>query len=117
MIVRLLNDRFGIQSRGGWSCASTYSHHLFDLSEDKSKKITKGIADKDLTIKPGWVRLSLHPVTTNEEVLFMCDAIQQIVENIEEWSEPYTYNPQNNEFESNVGDDVVISNVKNWFRL
>ncbi len=117
LIVRLLNDRFGIQSRGGWSCASTYSHHLFDLSEDKSKKITKGITDKDLTIKPGWVRLSLHPVTTNEEVLFMCDAIQQIVANIEEWSEPYTYNPQNNEFESNVGDDAVISNVKNWFRL
>ena len=117
LIVRLLNDRFGIQSRGGWSCASTYSHHLFDLGEDSSQKITKGIANKDLTIKPGWVRLSLHPITTNEEVRFICNAIQQIVTNIDEWSKPYTYNQQNNEFESQEGDDVVISNVKQWFQL
>tara|TARA_R110002073_G_scaffold220418_1_gene380584 strand:- start:72940 stop:74460 length:1521 start_codon:yes stop_codon:yes gene_type:complete len=117
LIVRLLNDRFGIQARGGWSCASTYSHHLFELTQDTSKEITKGIATKNLTIKPGWVRLSLHPITTNDEVAFICDAVKQIAENIEEWSKPYTYNQQSNEFECKEGDEAVIAQVKKWFVL
>ncbi len=117
LIVRLLNDRFGIQVRGGWSCASTYSHHLFDLSEGSSKQITEGISKKDLTIKPGWVRLSLHPVTTDKEVLFICDAIRQIVENINDWKTGYTYNSKNNEFEYVGGDTEMIESVKEWFKL
>lgn len=117
LIVRLLNDRFGIQVRGGWSCASTYSHHLFEICENNSKNITNGIADKNLTIKPGWVRLSLHPITTNEEVLFICDAIKQVAENINEWKKEYTYNQNNNEFECEQGDDEMIESVKEWFTL
>lgn len=117
LIVRLLNDHFGIQVRGGWSCASTYSHHLFEICENTSKNITNGIADRDLTIKPGWVRLSLHPITTNEEVLFICDAIKQVAENIEEWKKGYTYNQNNNEFECEQGDTQMIESVKNWFTL
>ncbi len=118
LIVRLLNDRFGIQVRGGWSCASTYSHHLFDIYEDSSKEITDGISKKDLTIKPGWVRLSLHPVTTNDEVLYICDSIKQIVENIEKWQVDYKYNPANNEFEFIYGnDDKIIEQVQNWFDM
>ncbi len=117
LIVRLLNDRFGIQVRGGWSCASTYSHHLFDLSEDSSKQITDGISKRDLTIKPGWVRLSLHPITTNKEVLFICNAVKQIAENIDDWRQGYTYNAKNNEFECAEGDQQMIENVKDWFQL
>jgi selenocysteine lyase/cysteine desulfurase len=40
LIVRLLNDRFGIQVRGGWSCAGTYAHYLFDIDEHASKAFT-----------------------------------------------------------------------------
>lgn len=117
LIVRLLNDRFGIQVRGGWSCASTYSHHLFDLNAASSKQITEGISKKDLTIKPGWVRLSLHPITTNKEVLFICDAIKQIVKNIDHWKQGYTYNPNNNEFECAKGDAEMKDQVKQWFSI
>ncbi len=118
LVVRLLNDRFGIQTRGGWSCASTYSHHLFELNEDSSKQITQGILSKDLTIKPGWVRLSLHPITTNKEVHYICNAIQQIVENVDEWSQGYRYNKQNNEYEYiHGGDEKLIRKVENWFQL
>ncbi|MGB5818420.1 MAG: aminotransferase class V-fold PLP-dependent enzyme [Saonia sp.] len=118
LIVRLLNDRFGIQVRGGWSCASTYGHYLLNISKDTSKQIIKDIQDNDLTHKPGWVRLSLHPVTTNEELLFICDAIGQIVEKIEDWGKGYRYNPQSNEFDfSNCGDEKIIKEVKDWFRI
>ncbi len=117
LIVRLLNDRFGIQVRGGWSCASTYSHHLFELQKDSSKEMTKGIVNKNLTNKPGWVRLSLHPITTNEEMIFICDAIKQIANNYQDWGKVYTYNQGNNEFECNSGDAEIINEIENWFLL
>ncbi len=116
LLVRLLNDHFGIQVRGGWSCASTYSHHLMDICETTSKNIIDGITTKNLTEKPGWVRLSLHPVTTNEEVLFICDAIKQTVAHIDEWGKAYQYNQKNNEFEHlNTGDQKIKEEVCNWF--
>ena len=66
-------------------------------------------------MKPGWVRLSLHPVMTNEEALFISDAIKQLAENHNEWSKDYSYNGKTNEFEhrdfSNLEEDIV----KDWF--
>jgi selenocysteine lyase/cysteine desulfurase len=34
--VKLLNDKFGIQTRGGCSCAGTYGHYLLHVDEEKS---------------------------------------------------------------------------------
>jgi len=118
LIVRLLNDRFGIQVRGGWSCASTYGHHLFNLDKNESKKIMDNIALNDLTSKPGWVRLSLHPTITNTEVRFICNAIQQIIDNIEDWEKDYKYNPKNNEYEFlKTGDEKLIDTIRDWFKI
>jgi len=117
LIVRLLNDRFGIQVRGGWSCASTYSHHLFKMLEDNSKAVVDGIKTKNLSNKPGWVRISLHPVTTDAEVIRFCEAVKMIVENIEEWSACYTYNPASNEYECEEGDSAIIKTVEGWFEM
>ncbi len=117
LIVRLLNDRFGIQVRGGWSCASTYAHHLFHLSAEESKNIINGIQTSNLASKPGWVRVSLHPVTTDEEVIRITDAVAEIVENIRSWEKDYTYNQAINEFESKTGDHQLIDKVKGWFEI
>lgn len=115
LIVRLLNDRFGIQVRGGWSCASTYAHSLFAIDEVESLSITNAILENNLSKKPGWVRLSLHPTMTNEELLFICNAINKIVLYYEEWQTVYKYNPCNNEFESLVKEDSIAEDVKEWF--
>ncbi|WP_281631584.1 aminotransferase class V-fold PLP-dependent enzyme [Flavobacterium luteolum] len=117
LLVRLLNDRFGIQVRGGWSCASTYAHHLFDIDKKQSQVITKGILEKDLTQKPGWVRLSLHPTMTNEELLFICDAVQKIAFYCEDWQKGYQYNPASNEFDSITEKELLAESVKEWFIL
>ena len=50
-----------------------------------SKEITDKIDAGDLSMKPGWIRLSLHPTMTNDELLFITDAIRQTVENADEW--------------------------------
>ena len=41
LAVQILNDRFGIQTRGGCSCAGTYGHLLLNVDKTKSKHITK----------------------------------------------------------------------------
>ena len=106
LIVKLLSDRYGIQVRGGCACAGTYGHFLLEVSYDRSHQITEKINHGDLSEKPGWVRVSLHPVITDEEVLFFINALKEIVTNHTEWKKDYIYNPKKNEFEhrSKTGD-------------
>lgn len=52
LVVKLLNDRFGIQARGGCSCAGTYGHHLLHVDHYTSKRITDKIDGRDLSSKP-----------------------------------------------------------------
>ncbi len=49
LVVKLMNDRFGIQVRGGCACAGTYGHFLLDVSHDKSREITNLINSGDLS--------------------------------------------------------------------
>lgn len=89
---------------------------MFDLLEADSKTIISDIENKDLTNKPGWVRLSLHPTTTDVEVDFICDSILQVVENVSTWTDGYRYNPKTNEFDAvNATDEHLIEKVKSWF--
>jgi selenocysteine lyase/cysteine desulfurase len=110
LVVSLLSDRFGIQVRGGCACAGTYGHYLLDVSYEKSQKITNSISSGDLSEKPGWVRLSLHPTITDQEVVFIADALRQISNNHNKWSRDYKYNKHTNEFrlihEQNGGEDI-----------
>ena len=117
LIVRLLNDRFGIQSRGGCSCAGTYGHYLLHVDRFTSKRITDRIDEGDLSIKPGWVRISLHPTTTDEELDLIIDGVGQIQHNIGTWEKDYTYDPHLNEFTIKGGNGHVERTVQKWFSL
>jgi selenocysteine lyase/cysteine desulfurase len=98
LIVRLLNDRFGFQVRGGCSCAGTYGHYLLDIDKNNSKQIAEQIDQGDLSTKPGWVRFSLHPIMTNEEILLFVEAMKEITRNIEDWKKDYIYDPVSNDY-------------------
>jgi selenocysteine lyase/cysteine desulfurase len=104
LIVRLLSDRFGIQTRGGCSCAGTYGHILLGVDEQTSEEITCQIDQGDLSRKPGWVRVSLHPTTTDSEAKFIADCISQIVGNIRLWEKDYQFDPS-------MGDYLPIKTV------
>ncbi|MEP4533972.1 MAG: aminotransferase class V-fold PLP-dependent enzyme [Cyclobacteriaceae bacterium] len=91
LVVQLLSDRFGIQVRGGCSCAGTYGHYLLNVDEAFSCSITEQIDKGDLTDKPGWVRLSIHPTTTQEELDFIVDAIAQTGAYGKKWGEDYGF--------------------------
>ncbi len=113
--IKLLNDRFGIQARGGCSCAGTYGHYLLNISRDYSRKITDKIDEGDLSTKPGWIRFSIHPIMTDGEISLIVSAIKELVKNFKRWQEDYTYNPQTNEFVSIHTNDQELKMVQNWF--
>jgi selenocysteine lyase/cysteine desulfurase len=90
--VRLLNDKFGIQSRGGCSCAGTYGHYLLHVNPEQSAEITDRINHGDYSTKPGWIRISLHPTLTNEEVRYIGDSIVELAVHHQEWGANYEVN-------------------------
>ncbi|PLX09652.1 MAG: selenocysteine lyase [Marinilabiliales bacterium] len=98
LVVKLLNDLYGVQVRGGCACAGTYGHYLLDVSLEKSHEITKKITSGDLSEKPGWIRFSMHPTTTNDELKYALDAIEDIAKNFAEYAKDYEYSNKTNEF-------------------
>jgi selenocysteine lyase/cysteine desulfurase len=113
--VRLLNDRFGIQVRGGCSCAGTYGHYLLNVSKKYSKKITKKIDHGDLSEKPGWIRMSLHPSQTDSEISYILDGIEALATNFAEWGKEYRYDPHTNEFSHKDDTGMEQKKVAEWF--
>ncbi len=59
-VVALLNDLFGIQTRGGCSCAGPYGHRLLGIDLVRSHAFERQIAAGWEGIKPGWVRVNLN---------------------------------------------------------
>jgi selenocysteine lyase/cysteine desulfurase len=79
-VVRLLNDLFGIQARAGCSCAGPYGHRLLHIDDEESDRYRRVILGGRLGLKPGWARLSLHFLTSDEELQFVCAAVRFIAE-------------------------------------
>lgn len=115
--VKLLNDKFGIQTRGGCSCAGTYGHYLLHVDQEQSNYLTQKITSGDLIQKPGWIRMSIHPTTTNAEIQYVCESIKAMAENFREWSKDYNYNKSSNEFTHVNATNIEHDRVKEWFKL
>ena len=115
LVVKLLNDRFGIQTRGGCSCAGTYGHFLLNVDQETSTKIKNQILEGCNTEKPGWIRLSLHPTITNQELDFICNSLKELVNNIESWSKDYLYDISKNDFSYKSINLFEEELVTSWF--
>lgn len=119
LAVQLLNDRYGIQVRGGCSCAGTYGHILLDVDKNYSNNITNHIDQGDLSLKPGWVRMSIHPTMTDKEVHYIMEAIKKVAENHSQWSQDYNYNKLTNEFthKEKKFSQYNSARAKSWFKI
>jgi selenocysteine lyase/cysteine desulfurase len=117
LIVKLLNDRYGIQVRGGCSCAGTYGHYLLHIDPTRSHRITDKINRGDFSDKPGWVRISLHPTMTDEDLKYIIKALKEIIANGEQWQKDYSYNLHTNEFthKTFIGNEDKM--IDGWFKL
>jgi selenocysteine lyase/cysteine desulfurase len=77
-VVSLLNDLFGIQSRGGCSCAGPYGHRLLGIDLDTSHEFEREIAGGCEGIKPGWVRVNFNYFISKAVFDYVVEAVRMV---------------------------------------
>jgi selenocysteine lyase/cysteine desulfurase len=97
LIVALLSDLFGIQSRGGISCCSMYAQRLLDISETKKKDVYKSIIEeKGVPSYYGWCRITFHYTMPKYIVDYIIQAVDFVVENVNTLKTYYVYDSNRN---------------------
>jgi len=117
LAVQLLNDRFGIQARGGCSCAGPYGHYLLGIGQEKSSYISEALDKGSQAERPGWVRISLHPIMSDKEILKIVAAVRSITVHVKEWREDYRYNAATNGWVHKTREVLRAAHVSSLFRL
>ena len=79
-VVALLNDLFGIQARGGCSCAGPYGHELLGMDLNYSRKLEKELNKGHMVMRPGWVRLNFNYFINEETFDYLLNAIEYVSE-------------------------------------
>lgn len=80
LVVALLNDLFGIQARGGCSCAGPYAHDLLHISSLSAAGFEDIVSHGHSIMRPGWVRLGFNYFFDDETVDYIISAILFISE-------------------------------------
>jgi selenocysteine lyase/cysteine desulfurase len=97
-VVALLNDLFGIQSRGGCGCAGPYGHRLLGIDIDTSKEFEREIVRGCEGIKPGWVRVNFNYFLSETQFQFIIDAIHLVATDGWRLLPHYSFDPDTGEW-------------------
>lgn len=117
--ARLLNDKFAIQCKASYAIPESYGdallrEHSQQLKKEKLSVIRQHTEEYN---RRGWIRISLHPVMTKEEVQFIAQGITQLAIKHQEWSQ--NYSPENlkcfNSIGSNEIDSILEKRIENLF--
>ena len=110
LVVVLLNDLFGIQSRGGISCCSLLAQKLLGYKPcDKDRVYKSIVGDKGVPDDYGWTRVSFHYTMTNQVVDYIIKAIEFISKNGHKFEQYYIYDPKSNNWTFNNPDYKPLS--------
>ena len=77
-VTALLNDVFGIQARGGCSCAGPYGHYLLGIDMAASREFQSVVVDGWSGIKPGWTRMSFNYFISETVADYLIEAVEMI---------------------------------------
>ena len=77
-VVALLNDLFGIQARGGCSCAGPYGHRLLGIDLARSSRFREAINRGCEGIKPGWIRVNFNYFISERVFQYIVDAVHLV---------------------------------------
>jgi hypothetical protein len=80
LVVAILNDLFGIQSRGGCSCAGPYGHRLLGIDPERSHEFQSEIARGCEGIKPGWVRVNFNYFISETVFSYIVEAVELVAD-------------------------------------
>lgn len=92
-VVALLNDLFGIQSRGGCSCAGPYGHRLLGIDLETSHAFEREIMKGCEGIKPGWVRVNFNYFISEQVFDYILRAVEFVANRGWEFLPDYEFNP------------------------
>ena len=87
--TRLVSDLYGIQARGGCSCAGPYGHRLLGFDNDEEARLYGRIMLGHELEKPGWVRINLSPLMTDKEIDYILSAFARLGEDAMEYAGVY----------------------------
>jgi selenocysteine lyase/cysteine desulfurase len=92
-VVAVLNDLFGIQSRGGCSCAGPYGHRLLGIDIERSHEFEREITAGCEGIKPGWVRVNFNYFVSDTVADYVIDAVRMVARDGWRLLGDYTFEP------------------------
>jgi selenocysteine lyase/cysteine desulfurase len=79
-VVAMLNDVFGIQSRGGCSCAGPYGHRLLGIDLERSLEFEREVLGGCEGIKPGWVRVNFNYFISEEAFRYIVQSVAWVAD-------------------------------------
>ncbi|TWD82586.1 selenocysteine lyase/cysteine desulfurase [Kribbella amoyensis] len=94
-VVAVLNDLFGIQSRGGCSCAGPYGHTLLGIDLERSHEFAEEIEHGCEGIKPGWVRVNFNYFISEAVFAYVVEAVQLVARHGWRLLGDYRFDPSN----------------------
>ncbi len=92
-VVALLNDLFGIQARGGCSCAGPYGHRLLGIDLERSSRFRAAIHSGCEGVKPGWVRVNFNYFIADHAFDFLVEAVHLIADHGWKLLPEYAFEP------------------------
>ncbi len=93
LVVAILNDLFGIQARGGCSCAGPYGHRLLGIDLDQSHEFQSQIVSGCEGIKPGWVRVNFNYFISETVFEYVLAAVELVADQGYRLIEDYRFEP------------------------
>lgn len=116
LVVAMLNDIFGIQARGGCSCAGPYGHELLGIDEAKSQSLLADVKAGKFLNRPGWARLNFNYFIDEETFEYTVRAVELIADHGHKLAPFYEYNDESGTF-NYLGKSIAPqTNLDDLFR-
>ncbi len=93
-VVALLNDLFGIQSRGGWQCAGPYGHRLLDIDLTRSEAFQREVLRGCRGVKPGWARMNFNYFISETVFEYLVKAVALVAQHGWRMMPDYDFDPE-----------------------
>ncbi len=103
LVVALLNDLFGIQSRGGCSCAGPYGHRLLGIDLARSHEFEREITHGCEGIKPGWVRVNFNYFISEAVFRYIVEAVALVADHGWALIDDYAFDPATGRWRHHAG--------------
>ncbi|MEN3359286.1 MAG: hypothetical protein V7637_3268 [Mycobacteriales bacterium] len=107
-VVALLNDLFGIQARGGCSCAGPYGHRLLCITPRRSAALRAQAARGYLGIKPGWARINFNYFISEDVFEFLLDAVDLVAAYGHRLLGDYLFDPRSGQWRNRYAPPAAV---------